>query len=481
MIQAKIHSLAILKKQRQVLKNVRNSVKMVLISRHLNKTSKTSVTAVLSVVLIAIAVAGCAGSPRSGGTPEWLSSYPADPAYYVGIGGSSTGNLAEDREKAAAAARNDLAAQISAQVSSELDISTRASSDGDFEETVERTVNESVAQNLKAVEIVDSWFSPEQGAWVYVRLSKAVWAAIINQEIADLTLRTNTMVEPVVAGRLPEAENLAALGRARKALLESPWGLRVKDASFGTGGFLFDAIDAQISKRVGTLKVQATSSVPRVKFGKEIKISGRLSSPSGAMGVLPILVTGPKSADYRYATEADGTFSFTLAPQALSTGTMRFDVLPDLAAWEIPPGAFSTARTSVEFFVEAILLGFSVDSSAAADLTALDGVVADWVSSLPLPVETVPRGRGDVDLEFAWTVFDLPRLASQPNAPYISQVGAVMTVSRNGNKLYVKEFEPYKDGGLDWKQAHARAARGLLKEMAEYKDLPGILTGAFGM
>jgi hypothetical protein len=56
-----------------------------------------------------------------------------------------------------------------------------------------------------------------------------------------------------------------------------------------------------------------------------------------------------------------------------------------------------------------------------------------------------------------------------------------MTVSRNGNKLYVKEFEPYKDGGLDWKQAHARAARGLLKVIDEYKDLPGILVGAFGM
>jgi len=76
--------------------------------------------------------------------PEWLSSYPASKSFYVGIGGSNTGNLAEDREKAAAAARADLAAQISAQVSSELKVSSQALADGSFTEKVDRTVNQSV-------------------------------------------------------------------------------------------------------------------------------------------------------------------------------------------------------------------------------------------------------------------------------------------------------------------------------------------------
>ena len=135
---------------------------MISISKPLSKTFCMGRAAVALVVLLLIF--SCSSGPETGKTPDWLSSYPADPAYYVGIGGSNGGNMAEDRDKAAAAARADLAAQISAQVSSELEVSSRASSDGDFSESVERTVNESVEQNLKSVETVDTWFSPEHGA-----------------------------------------------------------------------------------------------------------------------------------------------------------------------------------------------------------------------------------------------------------------------------------------------------------------------------
>jgi hypothetical protein len=451
------------------------------ISSLLNKGLKIFLQSVFVLLVLGL-ITSCAGSPDSKGTPDWLTSSPADPAYYVGIGGSSTGNLAEDREKAAASARADLAAQISAQISSDLEVSSRASSEGDFNESVERTVVESVEQNLKSVETVDSWFSPDHGAWVYVRLSKAVWAAIVNEEIADLTLRTNTVVDPVASGTLTEAENMAALGRARGMLLSSPWGLRVKDAAFSSGGFLIDRVDAEISDRTGSMIIRAEANPTRVKFGSEVVLSGFIASGSNrSLGAFPLIAARPGMSNFEFTTDPEGAFTVTLEPETLEPGTVRFEIIPDLSAWGIPPGGFPVSRAAVEVVVDPILLALSVNSSAAGGLSSLDGAVGDWISELPLPAETVSPGQGDIDMEFAWTVFDFPRSPTLANAPYITQVGAVLTVSRNGNNLLVREIDPFKDGGLDWNQAHQRAARGLLNLIAEDPLLVAELVAAFGL
>jgi len=153
--------------------------------------------------------------------------------------------------------------------------------------------------------------------------------------------------------------------------------------------------------------------------------------------------------------------------------------MPDLAAWDIPPGGFPLSREILEFSVDPILLALQVDSSAAEELSSFGGAVGDWISGMDLPVETVSPGTGDLDLEFAWTVYDFPRSEKLANAPYITQVGAVLTISRAGNTVLVREIDAFKDGGLDWEQAHKRAARNLLKEIAEDPFLSGDLAEAF--
>jgi len=435
----------------------------ILISNPLNKIIKTAY-----IFLAVLVFSACSGGPGNGQMPGWLTSYPASKSFYVGIGGSNTGNMAEDREKAAAAARADLAAQISAQVSSELKVSSRADSEGSFSETVDRTVNESVEQNLKSVETVDSWFSPENGAWLYVRLSKAVWAAIVSEEIANLTLRANTILNPLKESTLSEAETMAVLGRSRSTLLSSPWGLRVKDEVLGSSGFLIDSVDAQISDRTGSLSLKAEVNPAVVKYGSELVISGRVKSGSNqVLGAYPLILTSLNSGTSKITTEPDGSFSITLLPETSTAGTLRMEIIPDLTVWEIPPGGFPLSRATVEFLVDPVLLALSVNSSAAGELSSLDGAVGDWLSGFQLPVETVSPGSGDIDLEFAWTIFNFPRSEKLANAPYITRVGAVLTVSRNGNTLWVREIEAFKDGGLDWDQAHKRAARNLLKNLAE--------------
>ena len=423
---------------------------------------------------------GCAG----GGNverPEWLKSYPADSAYYIGIGGSRTGNLAEDRDKAAAAARADLAAQISSQVSSELNISSRFSSNSGVEESVERGISESVEQNLRSVEVVDSWISPEEGAWVYVRLSRAVWAAIVSEETAALTARTNAIAESLLSAELGSAEKMAALGRARAALLESPWGLRVDDRVFGSGGLLLDAVDSEVSALGAELTLSASVTPSRFTYGTEVTLSGRVVSDRGdSMNSYPLAIQGAGEETLSLTTRADGSFSLSFVPKTETAGTMRLEVMPDLSAWNLPVDGFPTAKASVDVFVEPVLLEIEVLDKASPDLASLNRGIEDWISSLPMPVEVVPSGGGTVILELTWTVEDASRAGRSANAPYISEVGAVISVSKAGNVLFTQEIDAFKDGGSGWPEAHQRAGRGFLENAAEDDDLTRELIEVLG-
>ena len=224
----------------------------------------------------------------------------------------------------------------------------------------------------------------------------------------------------------------------------------------------------------------AQVSPPVIKYGSEVVISGKVESGDNTeIGAYPLVLTSLEAGAVQLTTSPDGAFSLTLSPESTATGTFRMEIIPDLVIWNIPPGGFPISRASVEIVVNPVLLALSVNSSAVGELSALDGAVGDWISDLPLPAETVSPGEGDLDLEFAWTVFDFPRSQKLANAPYITQVGAVLTVSRNGNTLLVREIDAFKDGGLDWEQAHKRAARNLLKKLAEDPFISGELVEAF--
>ncbi len=85
------------------------------------------------------------------------------------------------------------------------------------------------------------------------------------------------------------------------------------------------------------------------------------------LGAYPLIIARPEVGNFEFTTEPDGTFQVTLEPDALEPGTVRFEVIPDLSAWEIPPGGFPVSKTAVEVLVDPILLALSVNSSVAAE------------------------------------------------------------------------------------------------------------------
>ncbi|MDC7232612.1 MAG: LPP20 family lipoprotein [Spirochaetales bacterium] len=134
----------------------------------------------LFILLTLLSLISCAVStvdPAVEAEPEWMSTPPSDDDFYYGIGGSSTGNEAEDREIAISRAQSNLAASISVDIISELELSNTVAADGSSKETLESRIQQSVSQSLVNLEAVDNWFHPDRGYWVLYRMNRQDWEA----------------------------------------------------------------------------------------------------------------------------------------------------------------------------------------------------------------------------------------------------------------------------------------------------------------
>lgn len=133
-------------------------------------------SAALSVTLVFLFLS-CMTGPEQAyeAEPEWMTIPPAEEGAYYGIGGSDTGNEAEDREIAISRAQSNLAASISVDIVSEMELSNNLSSDGNSQETLKSRIHQSVSQSLVNLETVDSWYHPQRGYWILFRMDKAEW------------------------------------------------------------------------------------------------------------------------------------------------------------------------------------------------------------------------------------------------------------------------------------------------------------------
>lgn len=113
-------------------------------------------------------------SSKSGGPPEWLTHYPNNADYFIGIGGSAdTGSPSSDMAAAEKNARNALASEIATTIKSETSLDTRANAKGDTKQSVTVLINEQVNLKLEGVQLVDSYHSKKMGYWFYYRLPRA--------------------------------------------------------------------------------------------------------------------------------------------------------------------------------------------------------------------------------------------------------------------------------------------------------------------
>ena len=210
-----------------------------------NKSKHGSFIEVLTGMVILLFAAGCATTSGvvENPKPSWVEQYPKDPAHYVGIGSSNTGVEAEDMEIARARALNAVAAEISTEIKSSTSYREVDDGGGSVSRSAEEEINAVVAQNLQAVETMDSWYSSESGGWYYVRLNKAEWQNIQTREMNDIKRRVLDLIEPVIIDRnrsLPEV--LKALVDGWKIVAGSPYTGMIEAELDGESGSLIDLI-----------------------------------------------------------------------------------------------------------------------------------------------------------------------------------------------------------------------------------------------
>ncbi|MGB6035354.1 MAG: LPP20 family lipoprotein [Cryomorphaceae bacterium] len=106
-------------------------------------------------------------------TPEWISSRPNDPAYYIGIAPASKNNTSYQKI-AKRNALDDLLSEIRVTIQS-VSILNQMDKNGEFKEEFESIIKSTVADEIENLELVDSYQDDEQ-YWVYYRIAKNEYA-----------------------------------------------------------------------------------------------------------------------------------------------------------------------------------------------------------------------------------------------------------------------------------------------------------------
>ena len=449
--------------------------------------------AVLALAGTVLYLGACASSPAAGGpgsskAPPWVTSFPADNAYFIGVGSANTGNQAEDNEVARKNAMTMLAASISTTIQSETSYRETDDADG-VSRSAEVQINETVAQNLQAVEIVDSFYAPDWGYWYYVRLNKAKWAEIQKRELLELEKRVKDLVTPVLSNRgTSVAERLTILARGWEIVAESAYTGMVKTELEGESGSLIDLLEKQIGTHVNSLSVQVTPASLETEAGRPAKLSIAVTSSTGLEpGPLNFIVKAKDAGEgpsFSIVTDKAGRYTEDVNFSGFPVGKSYLNAVLDLSHFGIRPGSVETEIIvpQRDFLLDIRQQKAQLVVSAAGDLDPeySEGAVYNTAKALfskTLPVK-IEEGAGDKTYTLN---FNLQYRNAPPNdyGFVIIYVKGNLSVMRGSKSIFTYETPEAKGGGLNWSQANTKALDKLFADMElDSKFIDGI-TGAF--
>ncbi len=407
------------------------------------------------------------GLPR----PLWTKKFPAEAGYYVGIGSSNTGNEAEDMKTAEERARANIAAEISTKIHEEVNVVTKDGSRGTSFTYAEDRVSAEVEQSLTGVETVDTYSSPEAGAWVYMRLSKELWEKTQKREMADLISRITNFLGPVLDDYdRPFITRVQQLIKARKLIMESPYPGMLTTVFYGEKGALIDIIDTFLKEHMDSLSIQAAPVSVDLSVGKSMKFSVSFQSGvSSRVGSVPFEVINVSDGDRRIfagITDPRGRYSGEIKYTALSMGKNHLRILPDRKKLGMDSTVSSLILPEREMIVDlqGITLGLEVVLPKGMKVPGIEGGVVSLFSRKELPFKVDSRNGGThPSIRFEFVITDFPKVLK--DAPQMTQVYAVVSLVKGGKTMYSFESSPVKDGGITPEQAHKRAADKLIKSL----------------
>jgi hypothetical protein len=409
----------------------------------------------------------------------WVLNPPVEEDYYIGIGGSSTGDRESDMEQARLNALADVASQISTKIRSEMVLREGEDDRGNRRESFSRRIEENVAQELRGVEPVDAYYSPEEGFWYYYRFPRAE----LDRARNDLKLRVRELIFLDSAGEGDSgtaagtaAERLSVLARGYDLIMESPFvgTLRVEAAAHT--GALIDYIEAELRRELGALAISLTDDRISGEVGDSLFIEAAVGGTGrgyASPGRIPlILVTKDGEILSRFATDPDGTYRGTVEASFDSPGRYPCIVSVDISALVREASAGSALGVSLprrecilEIFAKS--LGLEVRTGEGTVPRSLaDGFKAIFETRLNYDLTD------DYDPErptLLVTVYytDFPE---NDFGMFFSTARCALDLVRDGRSLYNFETDRFKEGGLTTEQARDRALEKLFEYLGNTED-----------
>ena len=464
----------------------------------MRKTCIIRITTALpaAFIVLGLCISGCGSTPPpivpadlpvslDGGRPSWIDNYPTDPAFYIGVGSSKTGDQGNDLEVAKSKALVALASSISTEIRSDLFITAREDSEGGAYQAAEQVIRETVDANLREVDVADSYYSDDDGYWFYLRLSKSVWQSIQREEADRLSRRVAGIVEPSLADdSVPIGSRLGALWKGWRLLVESPYSSLIETSLDDEYGVLFDLIENKMVNYVDTLSIvfspPVIKSLPLRPVPVEIAVRSSSSlKPGETSVVLSFPGTGYRSIDI--TTDANGTYSGSIVFPINEPGSLRIVANIDFAGagldFERIPKRFIFPETDAMLDVSPVTAFLDVTALEEIEPANVRGSFESLIAS-HFPVKLTGPGEADYEIRV-----EIAARSAPPNKFDIIIVflKAYVSIGTNGNVIAAYESPEVKEGGLNLSQAYSRSFAKLIEHLEGSQDLSKSLEKAFSI
>ena len=418
-----------------------------------------------------IEIPGMGQTPKD--APGWIDRFPDEPEFYIGIGSSNTGDKSEDQEKARAKALSNLAASISTQIQSEQSFLARENSEGESYEEAEVVINETVNQNLRQVEQVDSYYAEEIGYWFYVRLNKKTWQDIQDREMKDIANRVLAMVDPVLDDSDTEVSGkIATLWKAWDIVAKSPYAGLIQTSVAGEAGVLIDLLERQMQRHIDSLSLNFKPATLITEIGRPesivVEVKTTYKTKPGTFYINLVYKDRPDDVVLTVVTEDSGLFQGEVELKNLDVGKTSLTGIIDFASMgadlKSVPRQVVIPEKDVLVDVQQIKAGLTVTIPEDTEVANLFNTIQALLSNkLPLKIgrpSSEDRYLLDVTIGFR-------------NAPkneydiFFVYATVFISVVKDSRTLFSYESEEFKGGGLDTAQGQKKAMTALLEGLEE--------------
>jgi hypothetical protein len=404
--------------------------------------------------------------------PSWIKSHPQDSNYYIGIGSSKSTSKSVDYQKALIQARLNLAAEISTKIEAETEIKTNDSSTGSYSESFTEKINQSVEQYLKELEVVDSFYSPDQGYWVYIRLNKNRWNEIQNNEMSQLLTRIQQLIgDDYFGSRLTTSDKLFKIASASVILEESPYS-KILSGDLGTDyrGNVIDFLISEIYRLSTGLSIETEDKEFTIETGNSLNLAISLKSSDTYAGKLPLTFMRDNEIIKTTYSDINGNIRVILQSSQFSPGTNKLNLFIDPVKLGFPDKKiytenFMTLQKELNLSLQTSSLYISINSNRN-DLNYLhDPISSLFTSGDEAFSVSEDNSHATYDIQVTLNFTEYPRVLE--NAPLMAGLDCIISLKKGSRILYEYKNAPLKDGGLTYDQAYLRVFNKLLTTLKD--------------